>query len=270
MAGLIAGHGRIQGVAPRATVLPVRVNRNGTGNATVVAEGIKWALEHGAKVISISLAGKGDVLLQQWIDHALEQNVVVVAGAGNSNKSSSVQHPAAYPGVLASCGISADGAHAEISVRGPELMLCAPAEKISSADIKLGYSLGTGTSDATALIAGAAALVRSKYPDLSAAEVVHRLTATAIDKGPAGRDDTYGYGVLNIVDALTKVVPPLGVTVKPATTQAAPAAVYSSPSGLKDMIQPWHIALGGLCLATLALAGGFWAYAASRRRRTRS
>jgi subtilisin family serine protease len=70
------------------------------------------------------------------------------------------------------------------------------------------YSKGTGTSDATAIVAGVAALVRAKYPNLSAVEVMHRLTATAIDKGPAGRDDEYGYGIVDPVAALTANVPP--------------------------------------------------------------
>jgi subtilisin family serine protease len=71
------------------------------------------------------------------------------------------------------------------------------------------YFVDDGTSYATAIVAGAAALVRAKYPNLSAAEVVHRLTATAIDKGALGRDDEYGYGIVDLVAALTKDLPPL-------------------------------------------------------------
>ena len=77
-------------------------------------------------------------------------------------------------------------------------------------------------------MAGAAALVRSKYPYLPAQEVVHRLTATAVDKGPPGRDDEYGYGVIDLVAALTADVPPLGFRVGSApagdgpTTTAVP------------------------------------------------
>jgi subtilisin family serine protease len=58
-------------------------------------------------------------------------------------------------------------------------------------------------------VAGVAALIRSKYPNLSAAEVVHRLIATAIDKGPPGRDSLYGYGIVDPVAALTANVPPI-------------------------------------------------------------
>jgi subtilisin family serine protease len=96
-----------------------------------------------------------------------------------------------------------------------------------------GISSG-GTSASTAMVSGAAALVRARFPNLSAVEVIHRLTATAIDKGPKGRDDEYGYGIVNLVGALTADVAPLpsgpsGVVNKsyrPAT--AAPKA-GSSP-----------------------------------------
>ncbi len=90
-----------------------------------------------------------------------------------------------------------------------------------------GYAPVSGTSAATAIIAGAAALVRSKYPDLSAAEVVHRLTSTADDKGPPGRDHEYGYGVVNLVKALTADVPPLQPT---AVASGPNATVAASPS----------------------------------------
>jgi hypothetical protein len=71
-------------------------------------------------------------------------------------------------------------------------------------------------------VAGAAALVRSRYPDLSAPEVVHRLTATATDKGAAGRDPEYGYGVLNLVGALTADVPPLPSSGSPGAGAPGP------------------------------------------------
>ena len=78
----------------------------------------------------------------------------------------------------------------------------------------------------TAIVAGAAALIRSRYPDLSAQEVIHRLTATATDKGPPGRDPEYGYGVLNLVAALTADVPPLQPGAS-ASTHPRPAPHHS-------------------------------------------
>ena len=113
----------------------------------------------------------------------------------------------------------------------PEVVIAAPAvvrrpDTAKNRAGASGYLQRTGTSPATAIIAGAAALVRSKFPNLSAAEVVHRLTATADDKGPPGRDVEYGYGVVNIVKALTADVPPL----QSATpTQALPSLSPAAP-----------------------------------------
>lgn len=73
-------------------------------------------------------------------------------------------------------------------------------------------------------------MVRSKYPELSAEEAVHRLTSTAIDKGAPGRDDEYGYGVLDLVAALTADVPPL----KPVQNSAAPTPPGTNPTALPD------------------------------------
>jgi subtilisin family serine protease len=112
-------------------------------------------------------------------------------------------------------------------VTGPEIDVVAPAVDIYSTSIDGKYRKGTGTSDATAIVAGAAALVRSKYPYLPAAEVVHRLTATAVDKGPPGRDDEYGYGVIDLVAALTADVPPLGFE---SATAAPPSGGATSAS----------------------------------------
>ncbi|HZD97623.1 MAG TPA: S8 family serine peptidase, partial [Micromonosporaceae bacterium] len=85
----------------------------------------------------------------------------------------------------------------------------------------------------TAIIAGAAALIRSRFPKLSATEVVHRLTATATDKGAPGRDDEYGYGLINIVAALAANVPTAAASASPSapTTTTPPAAITTTPAG---------------------------------------
>lgn len=109
-------------------------------------------------------------------------------------------------------------------------------------------------------MAGVAALIRSKYPYLPAAEVAHRLTATAIDKGPPGRDDEYGYGVIDLVAALTADVPPLGfesvAASAPTTTTAA------EPASDGDINRT---ARGLATLGVLVAAGG--GYLLWRRRR---
>jgi len=269
MAGLVVGHGKVVGVAPSARVISVRDRAtSAAGGSARLAEGIRWSIDHGARVISISSGGTEDLLLKQIIEAAIARDVVIIAGAGNTTQRSTVQYPAAYPGVIAACGVDRKGNHSSISVTGPELVLCAPSDGISSTLPGGRYAIGTGTSESTALIAGAAALVRAKFPQLSAAEVVHRLTATATDKGTPGRDDVYGFGVVNIVDALTKNVPPLIPSAASSSVSQPSAAETDEPDGLANSIQPWHVALAGVCcLATLALLGGLAGYLIVRRRR---
>lgn len=242
IAGLIAAHGRgvsdgVLGVAPKARILPVTIGERTSADRQ--AAGIEWAIDHGAKVICLATGSPADdESLRQAIRDAFARDVVVVAAAGNHPEDSEVLFPARYEGVIAAAGIDQAGEHATVSVTGPAVVLSAPAVDVVSTAPHAGYSVGVGTSDATAIIAGAAALVRAKYPNLSAAEVVHRLTATAIDKGPPGRDDLYGYGIVNLVGALTADVPPLPPSSAPATpaapnpsasVRAAPGTGHTSP-----------------------------------------
>ncbi|WFE96326.1 type VII secretion-associated serine protease mycosin [Micromonospora sp. WMMD987] len=232
MAGLICAHGQANkgalGIAPQSKVLPIRIKlTNNQGNSGDLTAGINYAISKKASVISVSMTGDSDVQLQRAVRDAVRADIVVVAGAGNQPSQHTVGYPAAYPGVLAVGGIGPDGKHASVSVTGPEIDVVAPAVDIYSTSIDGKYRKGTGTSDATAIVAGAAALVRSKYPYLPAAEVVHRLTATAVDKGPPGRDDEYGYGVIDLVAALTADVPPLGFE---SATAAPPSGGATSAS----------------------------------------
>ncbi len=241
MAGLVAAHGHgnggaygALGVAPRATILPVR---GGTiGGVTDIVDGIIWATDHGARVISLS-AGSTEPHrdMQDAVQKALAHDIVVVAGAGNqSQHDKSVIYPAAYPGVVAVGGVDRNGDHAPDATTGPELVLSAPSVDIDSTGLGHGYGINSGTSDATAIVAGAAALVRAKFPNLSAVEVVHRLTATAIDKGPPGRDDQYGYGIVNLVGALTADVRPL-----PASPSATPSGSAQASTPHRAGTSPW-------------------------------
>lgn len=182
---------------------------------------------------------------------------MIVASAGNRPDDGYVGYPASLDPVIAVGGVDRRGNHAAVSVTGPEIDLVAPAVDIYSTGINGGYRVGTGTSDATAIVAGAAALIRSKYPDLPAQEVAHRLTATAIDKGPPGRDDEYGYGVIDLVAALTADVPPLGFD-SPSVTAPTSTAAHGNSDGNST-------ARGLATLGVLLAAGG--GYLVWRRRR---
>ena len=230
VAGLIAGHGHgandgVLGIAPRAKILPVAVVGITPGH-NEIALGIKWAVEHGARVICLAVGDvtNDDAELRSAVKSAFDHDVVMVAAVGNKPDVSDVVFPARYQGVIAAAGVDRNGDHAPFSVTGPAVVLSAPAADIETTNAGNGYAIGTGTSAATAIIAGTAALVRARFPNLSAKEVVHRLTATAIDKGPPGRDDQYGYGIVNLVGALTADVPPLQPSASPPPTASAHAA----------------------------------------------
>ncbi|WFE63931.1 S8 family serine peptidase [Micromonospora sp. WMMD714] len=237
MAGLIAAHGQKNnrgtlGIAPHAKILPIFYSPpRKDGDVDDLAAGIEYATAKHADIISISAVAEASVRLQRAVRAALSANIVIVAASGNRPNSPSVGYPASEIGVLSVGGVGPDGNHASISVSGPEIDVVAPAVDIYSTSIDGKYRKGTGTSDATAIVAGAAALVRSKYPYLPAAEVVHRLTATAVDKGPPGRDDEYGYGVIDLVAALTADVPPLGFESVTAVPPSGVTSAAAQPAG---------------------------------------
>ncbi|PWR07103.1 type VII secretion-associated serine protease [Micromonospora acroterricola] len=269
MAGLIAAHGQGKdlgalGLAPEASILPIRdTPSDGQGDPNALATGIDFAVRNGADVISISSVGGPGISLQRSVRAALAANVIVVASAGNRPEDAAVGYPASEKGVIAVGGIDRAGNRAAISVTGPEVDVVAPAVDIYSTSINGKYRKGTGTSDATAIVAGAAALIRSKYPYLPAQEVAHRLTATAIDKGPPGRDDEYGYGVIDLVAALTADVPPLGFESVSPSAGGGPTTTAGARPGDDDGATGRGLATLGVIVA----AGVGWALVARRRRR---
>lgn len=263
MASLIVGHGKIRGVAPSAKVLPVRIGDG--GRRTNFAAAILWAVNHGARVINISSgAPLADPREKYAIDTAINNDVVVVASVGNSPPVSEVQYPARYPGVLAVGATDRSDRHPLVSVRGLNVLLCAPGVGISSARQSDSYAVATGTSDSAALVSGVAALVRSRFPTMSARSVIDRLTATAIDLGEPGRDDLYGFGLVDPVKALTAALPTQIASTDSATIAPTLRASQSSEHGRS---RAYLIVTGWLLLALLAVAGIVVVLVAVRSRR---
>jgi type VII secretion-associated serine protease mycosin len=273
MASLIAAHGRpneagVVGIAPKAKILPVRASdAEGNGNSISAGRAIEWAATHGAKIINFSGAVAPSLSLQSGMKVANEKDVLVVAASGNVGQDVVAAYPAAMPGVLAVGASNKAGQHAAISVSTKQVQICAPGVEIEGAKPPNRYSIGEGTSDSTAIVSGAAALVRAKFPQLSAQEVIHRLTATATDNGAPGRDDKCGYGVLNIVKALTADVPPLESS---ATPTSPPSQIPSTPAVASPETEPASdntpAVVGGVVI--VLLVGGLVAFLIARRRKT--
>ncbi|PWR11247.1 type VII secretion-associated serine protease mycosin [Micromonospora acroterricola] len=238
VAGLIAGRKDdkrgVVGLAPDARILPVRVldDQNRYDDALIVARGVRWAVDNGARVINLSLGGSGDSpALAAALDYAFARDVVVIACTGNlaTSSNSKVWYPAREPGVIAVAGL--EGRTDNLwsgSITGRATVLTAPASGLVGARPPSGYWRVQGTSFAAPLVTATAALVRSRYPQMPAGEVVNRLLATARDIGPTGRDDRFGYGVVDPVAALTADVPP--VTANPLDDLTSPGVVGFGPA----------------------------------------
>jgi type VII secretion-associated serine protease mycosin len=236
MAALIAAHGRngrdgILGIAPAAKILPVKYsNHANKASSDDMTAAVEWATSHGAKVINISAAAGPAFGLIEAVDAAIKNDVVVVASIGNRSVDPIAAYPSAIDGVLAVGATDRQGRHASLSTKDSKVQICAPGVGITTAEPPNRYADVDGTSPSSAIVAGAAALVRAKFPELSAKDVINRLTATADDIGPPGRDNECGFGLLNIVKALTADVPSLtGGTATPAASgSASPTAATGS------------------------------------------
>lgn len=198
------------GIAPGVRVLPVRVlDANGDGNTFDVAQAVRYATDHGADVINLSLGGTDfDSELSLALNYALDNDVVVVAASGNTYPGSpQVQYPAREPGVIAVGAQDQTLAVASFSNRGPELDLVAPGVVIFSTVIGGQSGYWSGTSMSCPMVAGTAALMRSRDPEASVDEVEALLYSTARDLGTAGRDDTYGNGMVQTGSAVAALTP---------------------------------------------------------------
>ena len=209
VAGVLAAAGNnglgIAGIAFGCRVLPVKVmDRSGFAAYSSIAEGIHFAVEQGARVVNISIVGsQPSGALQEAIDFAWSNNVIVVASAGNY-ANSVPQYPAACDHVLAVSATEPDGSLAWFSSFGTNVTLSAPGDAIwtTQNDTNAPYGPWSGTSLASPLVAGVAALVLAENPALTAAQVCSILEQTAEDLGSPGYDSSFGYGQVDAYAAV--------------------------------------------------------------------
>src|SRR6478752_4845162 len=207
----------IMGVAPEAQILSVSTwlgseNPGGKSDQDQIPEAVRWAVDNGAKVINISLGSTSPEWPQSWdaaFLYAEQKDVVIVAAAGNRvGGNIQVGAPATIPGVLTVAGLDRKGvASIDSSSQGISIGVATPAEDLVGGLPGGGYAEWAGTSGATPIVAGVAALIRSKWPEMSASQVINRIVSTAKDAGLPGKDPLYGFGVLNAEAALKADVP---------------------------------------------------------------
>ena len=217
VASLAAGRGTgpdsgIIGSAPEASLLAISIGFTGGDSDDQIANAVRWAVDHGADVINMSLTRNTLDWPESWDDafsYAMEHDVVIVAAAGNRGSGTEeVGAPATMPGVLTVAGVDRSGATSQsASAQGVTIGVSAPSERLVGVMPDGSYVRWNGTSGATPIVAGVVALVRAAHPELDAADVINRITATARDAGAPGADVTYGFGLLDADAAVTAEVP---------------------------------------------------------------
>lgn len=210
VAGIVAAVGEngvgVRGVA-QVPVMVVKVSGVGApGHAEAVADGIRWAVDHGARVVSMSLAGFDHAALRSAVQDAWCRGAVLVAASGNEG-AAAPRYPAAYPEVVAVGAVAPDLALWSGSNRGAEVL--APGVDVLTTAPGNTYLWGTGTSYATPFAAGVAALAWSANPALSNQDVRQILDGTA-------RDVAAGDGAAGLLDAGAAVTRASAATPSPA------------------------------------------------------
>ena len=225
VASLAAGRGSgtnagVLGVAPAASLISASVGFGaGDDNSDQeIADAVTWSVDHGAKVINLSLTRNTLDWPESWDKaflYAEDHDVVVVAAAGNrGGGTAEVGAPATMPGVLGVGGVTQNGTSStDASAQGITLGISAPSENLVGVIPGGGYVLWDGTSGAAPIVSGVVALVRAAHPELSAANVINRIVKTAHDKGAPGADFLYGYGLVDAAAAVSTDVP--SVTANP-------------------------------------------------------
>lgn len=217
----------IAGTAPRCPLIPVKAlqsfsGEHPSGSLVDIADGIIWAADNGARIINMSLGGAGSAeTLRRAVQYALSKGVVVIAAMGNAREDrlgDIANYPAAYPGVIAVGaidGVLDEGGTKTVSTNvgsysnyGSWISVVAPGTKVFSTLPMAGfggeseYGQKTGTSMSAPIVSGIVALMLSRYPRMTPAEVKAKLEATAIDLQQPGFDLDTGYGLIDAYRAV--------------------------------------------------------------------
>ena len=195
------------GIDPSAKILSYDVFGGGFWSFDyTIANAILEAVDQGADVINMSLGSSmPSTVLQEAVEKAISKGVVVVAAAGNDGMDMP-NYPASYEGVISVGSINSSKKLSNFSTYGASIDVVAPGENVYAPyyDVKKGSTFAnlSGTSMASPAVAGVAALLLSKNPKLTPAEVEYILEKTATDFGTTGFDNKYGNGLINPVAAM--------------------------------------------------------------------
>jgi thermitase len=203
----------VYGIAPSCKVMPIKaMNQEGEAKDSNLIDGITWAIDHGASVVTFTADGiKSSKAFDDLIKYAYTKKVPLVVGSGDI-ESNEKSYPAASKGVIAVSALGSNGARSA-SNTGEWVSVSAPGVGImstsltSNSKIPSNYAALSGSSVAAAYVAGQMALIKSKYPTLDMLGLRNHLELTSDDLGAPGPDDETGFGKINVVKSLS-VEPP--------------------------------------------------------------
>ncbi len=220
MAGAIAAHGKLLGIAPDAELLAARAFDDAPGAARgtsfAIYKSLQWAADSGARVVNMSFAGPADPLLHRFLAAAYQRDMVLIAAAGNAGPGSAPLYPAADPDVIAVTATDSDDGLYKMANRGQYIALAAPGVEVLVIAPRRSYQITTGTSVAAAHVSGIAALLLERRASLTPADVRRILMASARPLGSSSQSADFGAG---LADAYRAALLP-GATSKPAAVQA--------------------------------------------------
>ncbi len=196
----------VSGVARNIAIIPIRIFYNGqVQTASDIAEAINYAVDQNVDIINMSFGGYNSLTMHESIKNTNNEDVILVASSGNYSENE-VLYPAKFPETIAS-GPDVNNNIANYSNEGENLDLVAPGGStygiLSTSGYNEKYIEMTGTSMAAPYVSGVAALLLSN--GVSPSQIRNRLTSTAVDLGPTGKDNTYGYGLVDAYGALINI-----------------------------------------------------------------
>ncbi|WP_052131543.1 S8 family serine peptidase [Planococcus sp. CAU13] len=192
----------IKGVAPEADLYAIKVfSKENKGSLIDVISGIDWAITNKMDVLNLSLGtDTGSSLFHEIIKKAHQQNILIVAAAGNKGlenpDADTVEYPARYNEVIAVSAVDNQKKRGVFSAAGPAVDVAAPGVSIRSTYLNNGYREMNGTSMAAPFVTGQAALIKQAYRGLNNDQVRNILLKNALDLGVKGIDPVFGFGLL--------------------------------------------------------------------------
>ena len=204
MAGAIAAHSKLIGVAPKVRLLAIRAfageGDSAKGTTFSILKGLDWAASQNARIVNMSFAGPADTMLHDMIAKAHARGMVLIAAVGNAGSKSPPLYPAADREVIGVTATDADDKLLPQANRGPQVAVAAPGVDVLAAAPDGQYEMTSGTSVATAHVSGVAALLLARDPKLTP-DALRRILVGSAQKVPGGAREV-GAGVVDAFKAV--------------------------------------------------------------------